>query len=293
MVVCSALAYGQYSAPALGSTQRLDLFLPKGPGPFPVIVWVHGGAWTTGNRGLSDDWPGLARQLARGYAVASIDYRLASTSTGIRFPTPLYDVKQAVRWLKWAAPRYRLQGARMALWGHSAGAHLAALAGGTTAVGALEPPFASFGPAYWLLVFYSSSVRLVIGYGGVYDLGANLAWNPPATDGGVDGASTLLACDLPGGSVMALPACTSAVRQAASPMRYLGGPPVGLAHGDDDPVANLSQPQGFKTARDRAGLLTGLQVVPGGGHGYDRALWLDGLAPSLDYVLDTYVRNAA
>jgi len=57
--------------------QKLDLYLPEGTGPFPVLVWIHGGAWRAGSkdraRGL--DW------LYRGVAVASVNYRLSRHAT--------------------------------------------------------------------------------------------------------------------------------------------------------------------------------------------------------------------
>src|SRR2546423_9329498 len=55
---------------------KLDLHVPDGAGPFPVIVWVHGGGWSSGDKALSASSPQI-RQTARGYAVASINYRLS------------------------------------------------------------------------------------------------------------------------------------------------------------------------------------------------------------------------
>ena len=66
--------------------QKLDLYLPEGKGPFPVLVWIHGGAWRAGSkdraRGL--DW------LNRGVAVASVNYRLSQHAT---FPAQIEDCK--------------------------------------------------------------------------------------------------------------------------------------------------------------------------------------------------------
>src|SRR5262249_29602159 len=131
--VCANLAYGPSSSATTGNTQRLDIYKPAGDGPFPGLGWVHGSGWTGGGPpvgiGINNDWPGLFRQLTRGYAVVVIDYRWASASEHL--PTVLGDVKRAIRWLKWQSPRYKLNAAKIALWGHSAGANLAALAGAT------------------------------------------------------------------------------------------------------------------------------------------------------------------
>src|SRR6266704_1043775 len=52
---------------------RLDLYVPNTGGPFPVVIWVHGGGWQTGDK--SDPTPAI-REVNRGYAVVSINYRL-------------------------------------------------------------------------------------------------------------------------------------------------------------------------------------------------------------------------
>ncbi len=116
-----------------GSPQRLDLYLPQEiERPLPVIIWIHGGGWRFGSRHLAPD---LSRYFAeRGFAMASIDYRLSSEAT---FPAQIHDVKAAIRWVRAVADQYGLDGEHIALWGSSAGGHLAALAG-TTGSGTLE-----------------------------------------------------------------------------------------------------------------------------------------------------------
>ena len=101
-----------------------DLYLPAaGTQPAPVIVWLHGGGWRFGNRRQAPD---LGRFFAaRGYAMVAIDYRLSAQAI---FPAAVEDVKAAIRWLKSVAADYRLDPARIGLWGSSAGGHLAALA---------------------------------------------------------------------------------------------------------------------------------------------------------------------
>jgi acetyl esterase/lipase len=101
----------------------LDLHLPRSPGPHPLVVVVHGGFWQFGDRRqFAPFCPWFTR---RGYAVACIDYRLAPQN---RFPAPLDDVKEALRFLASSASRYSLDPDRVALLGISAGAQLAALA---------------------------------------------------------------------------------------------------------------------------------------------------------------------
>ena len=108
----------------------LDLYLPPaGPAGtrFPLVVYVHGGAWMAGDprrAGAIEDFPALLASLARrGYAVASVSYRLSGEA---RFPAAPVDLGAALRWLR-SQPQYPIDSARTLLWGDSAGAHLAAL----------------------------------------------------------------------------------------------------------------------------------------------------------------------
>jgi acetyl esterase/lipase len=107
----------------------LDLHLPVGRGPYPVVVYVHGGAWFSGSRlGLPptvDRSDFHARTLGRGFAIAEVDYRLSAEAA---YPAPLDDVLEALQWLSFWSPKLGLDPARLALLGESAGAHLALMA---------------------------------------------------------------------------------------------------------------------------------------------------------------------
>ena len=123
------IAYGQES-----QTQTLDLYLPnEGDGPFPLIIEIHGGGFFIGSKSESQLKP-MLEGLNRGYAVASINYRLSKEAT---YPAAINDVKAAIRFLRSHAQEYSLNPDAFAVWGGSAGGHLAALA----AVSADEPVF--------------------------------------------------------------------------------------------------------------------------------------------------------
>jgi acetyl esterase/lipase len=109
-----------------GEDLQLDLYLPDSYAkPLPLIVWIHGGGWVTGERSPCP----VAVLATRGYAVASISYRLARGDAV--FPAPLHDCKAAIRWLRTNAWRFGCDPDRIGVFGPSAGGHLAALLGTT------------------------------------------------------------------------------------------------------------------------------------------------------------------
>ncbi|MDR2502489.1 MAG: alpha/beta hydrolase, partial [Oscillospiraceae bacterium] len=73
--------------------QALDIYLPgDGAGPFPVVIFIHGGAWMSGHRADAQLAPFLPG-IERGYAVLSLGYRLIPN---IRWPENLFDIKSAL-----------------------------------------------------------------------------------------------------------------------------------------------------------------------------------------------------
>ena len=113
-------------------TQKLDLYLPEGSGPFPLIINVHGGAFKMGDK---SNPAGADEFLANGYAVASVDYRLSGEALA---PAQIQDVKAAVRWLRANASKYNLDPQKFAAFGQSAGGNLVALLGTSCGAAALE-----------------------------------------------------------------------------------------------------------------------------------------------------------
>jgi acetyl esterase/lipase len=117
-----------YAGKASGPFRTLDLHVPasKTAGPRPVFILIHGGGWRTGdksNRNFAE--PKTGWLLDQGYIVASINYRL---SPKVRHPAHIEDVCSAIAWVQKHIAKSGGDPRRIHLLGHSAGAHLAALA---------------------------------------------------------------------------------------------------------------------------------------------------------------------
>lgn len=116
------------------SLLALDIYPTCAAGaPAPVVIWVHGGAWAIGDKGnaMADK---VALWNGAGYAVVSVNYRLSPDTTDLdparlRHPIHAQDVAAAVAWVHDHIAAHGGDPARMALFGHSAGAHLVALLG--------------------------------------------------------------------------------------------------------------------------------------------------------------------
>ena len=109
--------------------QIVDIYVPAGKGPHPLVVYIHGGGWQGGHTrqsGAFADFPKvLASLAAEGFTVASVEYRLSGEAP---FPAQARDVNAAIRFLVAHAADYAIDPARIGVFGGSAGGHLAALA---------------------------------------------------------------------------------------------------------------------------------------------------------------------
>lgn len=205
---------------------ELDLHLPPGPGPYPAIVYLHGGGWRRGSRRTTIPAT-LCESLAeRGFAVAAADYRLSGEA---RFPAQLDDVRAAIAWL-----RSEVDCVRTFLWGESAGAHLALLAaldgGDVDGVVAWYPPTDLLGLADDLT--------------GVAD---------GSREAGLLGAAPRDNPDL-------------AKRASPLTFARRGAPPILLMHGDADDLVPATQSVRLAEALQAAGAPVELDLVPGARH---------------------------
>jgi acetyl esterase/lipase len=231
--------------------QRLDLYVPqKAKGPLPVIIWIHGGAWSGGSKA----GPGQALAfIEKGYAVASIGYRLSQHAI---FPAQAEDCKSAIRWLRANAKTYQLDSNHFAAWGASAGGHLAALVGTAGDAKELEGNGGN--------LEQSSRVQAVVDFFGPTDFlqmeshavsGAALKHNPANSP-----ESRLV-----GGAIQENPGKV----QMANPIRYVtkDDPPFFIAHGELDPLVPWHQSQLLYEALHQAGVDVSFVKIPEASHG--------------------------
>lgn len=227
---------------------KLDLHLTApSDTPLPLIIWVHGGGWQNGSK---ENCPPLRQgYLEKGYAIASINYRLSQHAV---FPAQIEDCKAAVRWLRAHAEKYGLDPNRFGAWGSSAGGHLVALLGTSGDVKAFE-----VGPH----LEQSSRVQAVCDYFGPSDfmaLAKSRDASRPATF--MSPESRLI-----GGFVLDHPDKVA----RANPITYVSAddPPFLIVHGDSDSVVPLAQSSMLFEAMQRTGLDVRFHTIRGAAHG--------------------------
>jgi acetyl esterase/lipase len=147
------IAYAEQS-----ESQKFDIYWPeadKFKGPYPVIVYFHGGAFLFGDKADQALEP-MLRGVFQGFVVVSAEYRKSGEA---RFPALMYDAKAVIRFLRAHAKAYQIDPHKIAVWGPSSGGWMVAMLGVTEGNEAFED--LSMGNAA-----YSSAVNAVIDWCG-------------------------------------------------------------------------------------------------------------------------------
>jgi acetyl esterase/lipase len=119
--------------------EKLDLYLPANRATdtsSPAVLIIHGGGWVGGDKSARREFVTGTALAQHGYVCASVEYM---KEPGKRWPTNLFDCKNAVRWLRMNAARLQIDPARIGVIGGSAGGHLALMVAYTSKVSELEP----------------------------------------------------------------------------------------------------------------------------------------------------------
>ena len=226
--------------------QIVDVYVPAGKGPHPLVLYIHGGGWRGGHTrhsGALADFPkALAALAAEGFTVASLEYRLSSEA---QFPAQLQDANAALRFLRANAKAYGIDPARVGVWGGSAGGHLTALTALTCRDTALDPAAAN-----------DSCVQAAVTWYGVYEFaGMN------ATPDGNSAGAKLLGCTGP---------CSAEANRRVSPVAYIDAkdPPFLLIHGTEDKVVPVEQSHIGEAALKAAGVPVQSIYIEGVDHSF-------------------------
>jgi len=233
-----------------GHPLLLDIYVPeKIPRPWPVIVWIHGGAWVSGNK----DGCSIVSFSAEGYAIVSINYRLTGTA---QFPAQINDCKAAVRWIRANAAKYGFDPDRVGAAGGSAGGHLVALLGTSGDVKELEGDVGGN-------LEYSSRVKAVCDFCGPTDF--TTADYVRDTSKGESETLRKALVKLLGGPW----AEKREAANMASPVYHISkdDPPFLIVHGDADNVIAVKHSRRLYDKLKEAGLDAALHIVKDGGHG--------------------------
>ncbi|MES2107163.1 MAG: alpha/beta hydrolase [Bacteroidota bacterium] len=249
----------------------LDIYVPPvKKTSYPLIVWVHGGAWM-----LNDKYAdmGYMTQTLKafadsGYAVASIDYRWSTTAP---FPAQIQDCNQAIQFLYDNASKYNLDKDRIALIGFSAGGHLASLL--------------ALSNNNHIKSFYADGkktklkIRLCLDFYGPSDfnmLTGNETADPKSP------VSILL-----GATVTARPD----LAKTASPATYIdkSDPPFLIVQGEKDESVNPEQSKSLSARLTQAGIKNELIIVPGAPH-YGVMFDAENIRKSIFTFLDEYMK---
>jgi acetyl esterase/lipase len=230
--------------------QKLDVFLPATGTNWPLIVWVHGGAWLEGSK----ESPPALRFLREGYAVASTNYRLSLHSI---FPAQIEDCKAAIRWLRANVNQFGYDAGHIGVWGGSAGGHLVALLGTSGGV----KDFAAVGAN----TNTSDRVQCVVDFFGPTDLTAMARQAPPDSVMNHD-APNSPESKLVGGPIQQ----RKELAHTANPITCVtpDDPPFLILHGDRDNLVPIGQSELLHAALKKAGVDSTFFVVKGAGHGF-------------------------
>ena len=266
-----------------GQTLRLDIYTPNSSGPTPVVVYTHGGGWSSGNKNHIE----IGRQrsvalelLEAGIAVVTVQYRLATTASGSTIRNCIIDAKDACRFLSKNANQYNIDERQMATFGNSAGGHIAMMLAITANAHTAYSGSSSlsshndyrirgcvnwYGPSSFREeeeVFWTSGGRF---------LGS---FNQRIFGNNIQSASA-----------------QNLERKLVSPIFFLQSisPSIFSYHGTEDATIPIRHSTGMRDRATQVGNSNfGLQIVQNAGHGF-----LTGITPSADEIIaDTTERLA-
>lgn len=208
---------------------KCDIYYPKGKGPFPAVLVVHGGGWTSGSR---IHMAAYGNKLAKnGIVAVAIQYRLAPKH---KWPAHIEDVREALRFMRAKAAEHRIDPKKIGALGYSAGAHLVCM---LAYAQPKETGEAGEPTAPIQVVAAGGTPAELEKFRLTYFLGGTAKTNP-------------------------------AIYKQASPVTHVSkdDPPTLLFHGDKDRLVKFSHAEALEAAMTKAGAKAEILKVAGKGH---------------------------
>lgn len=253
-VTYTDVSYGSHAQ------QKMDIYLPatRSTENTKVAVLVHGGAWTSGDKADFNDAVAALKTQLPDYAIANINYRLATLSGSNLWPAQNEDVASALNFLISESSKYQYNAGKIALIGASAGAHLAMLqayGGSTTIKSNVKAVVDLFGP--------TNMVKLYDSYA-----------NDPISQAG-------LRLWLNG-----TPTTNFTAYVNASPIQFLTAqaPPTIIFHGTADLTVPIGQSDSLNNALTSRGIVHEYYKYTGEGHGWTGPNLLDTYSKAVAFI---------
>ncbi len=219
---------------------KLDVYVPRSPGPHPTLLHIHGGGWVGGTR--ESVVLRTLPYLEMGFAVVNVSYRLAAVASG---PAAVEDCLCALRWIFRNAKQYNFDTSKVVVMGYSAGGHLALTTGMIPASAGLDRQCPGTDPL---------KAAAIVDWYGITDV-VDLLDGPNLRSYAVQWlGSQLDRVD---------------IAKRVSPLTYVRRdlPPTIIIHGDADPVVPYQQGVKLHNALQQSGVATELVTIPNGKHG--------------------------
>ena len=251
--------------------QALDLFIPnkRMEGEIlPLVVWIHGGGWRSGDKKSGHAPNRIPALVSTGrYLGATIGYRLSDEA---QWPAQIHDCKAAIRWLRARSEKFGIHPDKIAVWGTSAGGHLASMLGTSGGLSELDGELGKH-------TRKSSRVQAVInGYGPsallqMDDHPSKIIHNAPCSP-----ESKLIGAPIQKAKAKAL---------QASPITHVSpdDPPFLHFHGTHDQLVPFHQSEILHEALLTKEVSSSLITIQGGGHRLDPSYTRKYVLPFLDF----------
>ncbi|MBB1286619.1 alpha/beta hydrolase [Flavisolibacter sp. BT320] len=239
--------------------QKMDVYLPanRNTTETKVLVLVHGGSWSSGDKTELNEYLPVFKQRLPGYAIFNINYRLGQLPSTNPFPTQEMDVKAAFDAIVAKAEEYGFNREKMTALGVSAGAHLVLLQAYKNNTPKLKAVVDMFGPTDLVAMY--------------------------------NGASTQLEQFILQALLKGTPATNAELYQTSSPINYISAqsPPTLILQGGADPLVAPSQSTALKTKLEAANVPVQMVLYPTEGHGWTGANLTDSYN-KIETFLKTY-----